>query len=758
MTNPHRIQGFAHAQEQAENFLNTLLADSRNPGTFTGLADDIRHWSAHAPRQSLAHKLSFFNSPAFIRTLVAEKKLRGYLQESLSYLYVRDLDLDLNRPEVAANIDRLTDDLLARFSRKDGGGAEARDLMLQGFRWAKKHQAQPAFIWLSAKIYRLQQELPEAMSAHQGLRKLLKVIAGVLMNQWQSQGDEADFEQGIRLGYYYGLTYPLIDDLQDSRVLTAVQKLRFNQALEQSILQGEVIRPESDTEPEAPSWLDYVFDELAEAFSFIRQQQTPAQFDAFLDQAYIFLKSQQEDSGQIWADMINKSSRSRILADALVSNQVRLGNYQYFGLFNQLHDDLKDVDLDHQEGNITPFVALIYHNTTYQGIHPYRLYWALLHHLIHHCYRNDPVIKKLLIKRCINSHKSLREALGEAGFARRMQQLNRDCPELQPIQQAVQATLDLPLEMAWLDKFFSSQLQQRLEAARDEEGGAGALKIRINGIQAQIKQQLPLAVENPLEAAANYSLSAGGKYFRGVLCTLYSEDCLQLRFEQIAPVVQFIEYMHTASLILDDKPSQDNSDLRRGRPTLHRHLNSEAKAEISAVNLILKAVQVHAGMTAFAAPHLLKSLEYASELSQKICHGQWLDLDAQDKALTLAQLEEISLKKTAYAIESALVLPALLTGQTEAHIRCLQQYAHHLGIAFQIKDDLLDVESDAETMGKPARLDEQNQASTFVRCLGRQGAAEQLYHHYYQALEAISGIDHSQVLTQMAAWLVERRG
>src|SRR5690606_5648207 len=137
--------------------------------------------------------------------------------------------------------------------------------------------------------------------------------------------------------------------------------------------------------------------------------------------------------------------------------------------------------------------------------------------------------------------------------------------------------------------------------------------------------------------------------------------------------------------------------------------------------------EVHAGMGRFKAENLLQSLQYASQLSQKICHGQWLDLDSQGKTLNLEQLETISLKKTAYAIESALVLPALLTGQSEQHISQLQHYAHPLGIAFQIKDDLLDVESCDALLGKPAQLDEQNQASTFVRCLGRQPAAEQLY-------------------------------
>ncbi|OOV87106.1 hypothetical protein [Oceanospirillum linum] len=116
MTNPRRIQGFAHAQEQAQCFLDTLLAESQNPGTFPSLAEDIHQWSQSAPKVSLAHKLSFFNSPAFIKKLASEKKLKRYLRESLAYLYVRDLDLDLNQADVADSINDLADDLAKRLT------------------------------------------------------------------------------------------------------------------------------------------------------------------------------------------------------------------------------------------------------------------------------------------------------------------------------------------------------------------------------------------------------------------------------------------------------------------------------------------------------------------------------------------------------------------------------------------------------------------------------------------------------------------
>lgn len=760
MTNEQRVQSYISAQQQAQRFLATLQNTSNDTQTYVTLAHDICQWRQHAPKVSFVQKLSFFNSSAFIRKLGNEKQLRPYLKDSIAYLFVRDLDLDISQPCTAKRIDALTTTLTEHLTAS-ASDTEQADVMLQAYQWAKRYRAESAFVWLSAKVYQLKQTLPASMSEHQGIRKLLKVVAGVLMNAWQNEGKAANFDQAIRLGYYYGLTYPLIDDLQDSQALTPAQKQSLDIALETSILCGTVSQPSK----QAP-WLQYVFSELSEAFQYIKAQQG-VHFEAFLDQAYIFFKSQQHtadcehpESDDIWLAMINKSSRSRILADTLISNQVKLGNYQFFGLFNQLHDDLKDVELDYQEGNITPYVALIYQDKRFNGIHPYQLYWALLHHLIYQCYHNNEQIKALLLKRCINSHKSLLETLGKEKFQQRMQQLTKGVEPLGALYKVMMETVSLPLEMAWLDKYLSQQVQNTVQTPAKEQ----ALEERISSIQAKVGKALTPKdgvaahqLSNELDKAANYALAAGGKYFRSVLCTLYAQDCLTLSFEKIMPVVQFIEYMHTASLIFDDKPSQDNSGLRRGQPSLHRHLNSEAKAEIAAINLMMKAVEVHASIQHFDPKNVLASLAYASQLTQKICHGQWLDLEAKGKALTVEQLEEISLKKTAFAIESALVLPALLAGQSDQHISKLKQYCHHLGIAFQIKDDLLDVEADSEALGKPAKLDEQNHSATFVSCLGRQGATEQLYRHYYAAIDIIASIEHSQALAKVAAWVINRK-
>ncbi|WP_119394454.1 polyprenyl synthetase family protein [Salinibius halmophilus] len=741
MVTENRLASVSSAKQQAQSYLATLISTSQTATTFDLLAKNIEQWQRQAPRMGSRKSLSFFNSPEFVQNLVKAKKQKQYLRDSLTYLFIRDLDLDIRQPEVMEKIEGLAKELSERLDHAPVSG-----FMAQGYQWAKRHNCEQAFTWLSAKVYRLKQALPQALSAHQGVRKLLKVIAGVLLNEWQQKGANANFDRAIRLGYYYGLTYPLIDDLLDSQALSEADKQLLDQTLEKSLQQGFVEAINTNN-----AWLNYAFDELAEAFDYIKRQQGD-RFDAFLNQAYVFYQAQKPtvDESDVWLNLINKSSRSRILADAMVSNEIKLGNYQYFGLFNQLHDDLKDIDLDYQEGNMTPFVALVYQNRLYDGIHPYRLYWALLHHLIYHCFENQPQVKELLIKRCINSHRSLQEQLGEQAFAERITCLTSGQPALAKVMLQLETALKQPLEMAWLDKYLSNQLQAQIN------DGSNALKERVEQIQARIETELPLAGANGLETAANYSLASGSKYFRGVLCVVYAQDCLGLPFEQISSVVRFIEYMHTASLIVDDKPSQDNSSMRRGRPTLHKQLNSEALAEMTALNLIFKAVEVHASMQGFQPASVLSSLEYASQLSQKICHGQWLDLNAVGKQQTRGELEAISQHKTAYAIESALVLPALLTCQSDEHIQTLKQFAYHLGIAFQIKDDLLDIEASSEQLGKPKQLDQRNQSATFVSCLGEQGATEAMYRHYYQAVTAIDAIPDSAALSQLAAWAIER--
>ncbi|MOA16954.1 Farnesyl diphosphate synthase [compost metagenome] len=118
--------------------------------------------------------------------------------------------------------------------------------------------------------------------------------------------------------------------------------------------------------------------------------------------------------------------------------------------------------------------------------------------------------------------------------------------------------------------------------------------------------------------------------------------------------------------------------------------------------------------------------------------GQAMDLDSKGKRLTLEQLNTICFYKTGIAFEASLVMPAILAQVTEQEVELLKKFAYHAGIAFQIKDDLLDREGDMQTLGKPTRQDVENNTSTFVTILGIQGAEKEMWEHYCLAMETLN--------------------
>jgi geranylgeranyl pyrophosphate synthase len=199
--------------------------------------------------------------------------------------------------------------------------------------------------------------------------------------------------------------------------------------------------------------------------------------------------------------------------------------------------------------------------------------------------------------------------------------------------------------------------------------------------------------------------------------------------------------MHTASLIFDDLPSQDNAHQRRGNKSLHRYCDSTATAELSALMLIFQAIEQQSNLLELPPQQTLKLIHYSAQISQNICHGQQLDLHSQS-VTTQAQLEQLSHYKTGYAIEAALVMPAILAQASKYDIQALKQFAYHAGLVFQIKDDLLDSEGDAQQLGKATHMDTENQSS-FVTVLGNQAARSLMWQHYFQALRQLKQLSFS---------------
>lgn len=258
------------------------------------------------------------------------------------------------------------------------------------------------------------------------------------------------------------------------------------------------------------------------------------------------------------------------------------------------------------------------------------------------------------------------------------------------------------------------------------------LKRLVTCVEDGLDRHVPRADTRParLHAAMRYSLEAGGKRLRPVI-TLAAARLLGAAEARAVPAAVALECVHTYSLIHDDLPCMDNDDLRRGRPTVHKAYD-EATALLAGDALLTHAFALLA--TAYAdAPALSHALvrELADAAgSRRLIGGQMEDLLAEKKAdATADELEFIHLNKTAAMIEAAFVLGGLVAGASEPTLATLRGAGRHVGLAFQIIDDVLDATADTATLGKTAGKDARADKTTYVKLHGlekaRRFAAEQ---------------------------------
>ncbi len=272
---------------------------------------------------------------------------------------------------------------------------------------------------------------------------------------------------------------------------------------------------------------------------------------------------------------------------------------------------------------------------------------------------------------------------------------------------------------------------------------AAELKRHLDRIEAGLDRHLPAATTRPgrLHEAMRYSLQAGGKRVRPVL-VLAAAEVFGVSDDAAVPAGVAVECLHTYSLIHDDLPCMDNDDLRRGRPTAHRQFD-EATALLAGDALLTHAFALLAEAYAdqpVLAHALVRELADAAG-SRRLIGGQMEDLLAEKKAdATAAELEFIHLNKTAAMIEAALVMGGLIGGANEDGINSLRLAGRHLGLAFQIVDDLLDATADTATLGKTAGKDAKVGKTTFVKVHGLDKSRQFAAHHTAAALAALQAL------------------
>ncbi|MFB5269805.1 polyprenyl synthetase family protein [Paenibacillus enshidis] len=783
--------GYLLAEEKAARYFAALYEQVAEKSYVSVLTEDFQLWKQkHIRRPSW---LSLFSQikrkpdqrdyNAYIQWLDYTGKLDDYLDRSVSYLYMRDLGQAPNSPDTQMRIQRMSADIKKQLlhSSKAKRGEQPELISLAGlYRWGQKEGIETAVIWLIHKLRKVAAHIPEGMDAEQAQRKLIKIILGVVLHVMEDMGDKAPHEErsrrldeAIRLGYSYGLTYPFIDDLLDSQVLTPQEKKRYSHLIRTALLTGTVPKM-GDWSGNNMELIRYVHTELREAFEYIKGYQRPEAQKTFFQQSYVFFHSQEMDrmkdlsnvdysNENLYIPIILKSSSSRLIARSVLSAAEDEGFDQrtfYYGIYNQLADDFADMFDDMRDGAVTPYTYYLkYREQRPDLINPFELYWAVISHLIHHVYQSDPKSREVILDRAINGLKRCRERVGAEKYNEIMAIFTSDIPEFNHL---IQYMVRKAVDVDFFDKLLRDQVIASLKNDRKDKEDFSAT---IEKVRHQINSTLQIAKHNgmppmkePLIDAANYSLNGDGKRLRPILTWVMGVRQYGLDAAAIMPLLRSLEYMHTASLIFDDLPTQDNASARRGRPTLHEVHNSST-AELTGLLLIQRATQEQASLSQeqFDPKTVLALMRYSAQKAEDLCMGQMMDLNSKGQALTLEQLNTMCFYKTGIAFEACLVMPAILAQGPEEEIAALKKFAYHTGIAFQIKDDLLDLEGDVHLLGKPVGKDAENNNSTFVTVLGREEAAKEMWNHYCLAMDALKELPRGNAfLKHLLDYIVHR--
>ena len=255
--------------------------------------------------------------------------------------------------------------------------------------------------------------------------------------------------------------------------------------------------------------------------------------------------------------------------------------------------------------------------------------------------------------------------------------------------------------------------------------------------------------------AMKYSLSNGGKRLRPGLCLEFARACGADRFEAL-DFACAVEYIHTYSLIHDDLPCMDDDDMRRGKPSCHKEFG-EATALLAGDALLTHAFQILAGAELDDKKIALACGLLAQNAGvQGMVGGQVIDLKYESETPDLQQLLSVHRLKTGALISAACLLGCIAAGADDEKIAAASAFAYDLGVAFQIKDDILDVVGSTEALGKPVGSDAENNKTTYVTVRGMENAQKDVEMLTSAAVSRLSAFENTDFLKTLALYLVNR--
>jgi geranylgeranyl diphosphate synthase type II len=285
------------------------------------------------------------------------------------------------------------------------------------------------------------------------------------------------------------------------------------------------------------------------------------------------------------------------------------------------------------------------------------------------------------------------------------------------------------------------------------------LATRTKTVNAALDKFLPSATTRPatIHKAMRYSLFAGGKRMRPALCLAAAAACGGREADAL-PLACAVECIHTYSLIHDDLPAMDNDDFRRGKPTNHK-VFGEGIAVLAGDALLTQAFEIAAQAKGWPRyPHQKIILEIAKAAgSLQLVAGQVADLEGEGKKLSVNELRYIHERKTSALLCCSVRLGGMSANCTPAQLKALTDFGYHVGLAFQVIDDILDVTQTSEQLGKTAGKDTRSHKATYPAIVGLEKSrkiAEQLTAKAFAALDIFKG--KATPLEALAEFLLKR--
>ncbi|MBW5398199.1 polyprenyl synthetase family protein [Brachyspira pilosicoli] len=288
------------------------------------------------------------------------------------------------------------------------------------------------------------------------------------------------------------------------------------------------------------------------------------------------------------------------------------------------------------------------------------------------------------------------------------------------------------------------------------------MNTRLKDIDSEINnifKSSSISLENNFLDMLKYPLDAGGKRLRPILtclaCELFNGDYKKA----IIPAVS-LELIHTYSLVHDDLPAMDNDDLRRGKPTTHVKYG-EANAILVGDGLLTHSFEIlsNANVNDKTLRKLLYEISYAAGVSGMVM-GQFIDLYYEERDIDFDMLKILHSKKTGAMIRGAVRVGAIASEKENINLENITKYGEAIGLAFQIQDDILDVISDNETLGKTVGKDEKEGKLTYVKQFGLEGAKEKAIETSKEAIDYLNVYDDNEaknILIELANYIVERK-